>query len=417
MKKKALKLVAMCLAVVQIIGMCVTLSYGDVQKETGKDTAEKKTLQANQLYSKSCALTDGESDRILYGKEENNPLANASTTKIMTCILALEACSPDEVVTVSAQAAGQPKVHLGMTEGEQFYLRDLLYGLMLESFNDCAYAIAEHVDGSVEAFAERMNDKALEIGCSDTHFVTPNGLDAEDDGGSHHTTASDLCKIMSYCTWKSPKCESFAELTATRNYSFTDLEGESFSVANKNAFLDMMDCAISGKTGFTGKAGYCYVGAAEEGGRKFCIALLACGWPNNKNYKWKDAKTLFQYGLDNYHLYEGSDSAFDIAPMELGGGYRKKELQEWGKRAQIPLYVDFKNDNMTFLKADWDEAQIVRSFSKMVQAPVKKGDPLGRISYCVEGQEMYAFDICAGESVYKWNFTAFLHALWKEVCP
>ena len=103
---------------------------------TGTYADEKKELPPSRLYSKSCAMTDGESDRVLYGKEETLPLANASTTKIMTCILALEECATDEVVTVSANAAGQPKVHLGMKEGEQFYLGDLLYGLMLESFND-----------------------------------------------------------------------------------------------------------------------------------------------------------------------------------------------------------------------------------------------------------------------------------------
>lgn len=414
MKEKALKFVAVCLVVAQIMGMSISVSHGEVKRE--ENTTEKKTLQANQLYSKSCALTDGESDRVLYGKEEQSPLANASTTKIMTCILALEACKTDEIVTASTQAAGQPKVHLGMKEGEQFYLGDLLYALMLESFNDCAYAIAEHVDGSVEAFADRMNEKAKELGCENTHFVTPNGLDGEDEVGSHHTTAADLCRIMSYCTWKSPQHEAFVALTQTRNHSFTDLDGQSFSVSNKNAFLDMMDCAVTGKTGFTGKAGYCYVAAAEDGGRKFCIALLACGWPNNKNYKWADAKKLFTYGLENYHLYECTKQAFELPELEVGNGYRNADLSEWGKRASLLLYVDHDEaDNMKFLKADWDEAQLVRSLSKITKAPVEKGDKMGQVIYSVEGQEMYAYDIRAKEPVFAWNFTAFLHALWEEL--
>lgn len=415
MKKKALKFVAVCLAVMQLMVMCSTFSHAEVQKDKKESTAEKRTLQENQLYSKSCALTDGESDRVLYGKEADVPLANASTTKIMTCILALEEAQTDEVVTVSAEAAGQPKVHLGMKEGEQFYLGDLLYGLMLESYNDCAYAIAEHIDGSVEAFADRMNEKARELGCTDTHFVTPNGLDNTDEEGEHHTTATDLCKIMSYCTWKSPQHEAFVALTRTKNHSFTDLEGRSFAVSNKNAFLDMMDCAVTGKTGFTGKAGYCYVAAAEDGGRKFCIALLACGWPNNKNYKWADAKTLFGYGLENYHLYEGTDAAFDLPPMEVGSAYRTLSLDEWGKRALVSLYVNDGGKKMTFLKADWDDAEIVSSLSKLVKAPVRKGDKLGSVSYCVGGQELYSCDVCAKENLFRWDFTAFLHALWVEL--
>ena len=134
---------------------------------------QKVELPESELYSKACALIDGESGRLLYGKNELDGMANASTTKIMTCILALESGMCDEAVTVTANAAAQPKVHLGMRENEQFYLKDLLYGLMLESYNDCAVAIAEHVSGSVEEFVKLMNEKAEKLGCEDTHFATP----------------------------------------------------------------------------------------------------------------------------------------------------------------------------------------------------------------------------------------------------
>lgn len=237
----------------------------------------------------------------------------------------------------------------------------------------------------------------------------------EDENGSHHTTAADLCRIMSYCTWKSPKSEEFVALTRTREHAFTDLEGKSFAVANKNAFLDMMECAVTGKTGFTGKAGYCYVAAAEEGSRKFCIALLACGWPNNKNYKWADAKTLFGYGLDHYQLYRGTEEKTKIPAVEIAGAYHDVSLAEWGKRIKVPLYVKGQNENMTFLKADWEEATVVRSLDETICAPVKKGDKCGTVSYCIGGQERYQYDICAKESVERWNFTAFLRALWKEI--
>ena len=152
----------------------------------------------NELYAKAACLMDGNSGRVLFGKEEELPLPMASTTKIMTCILALErTANPEEaVVTASSNAAAQPKVHLGVREGQQFYMGDLLYSLMLESHNDSAVMIAESVGGSVEAFAALMNEKAQEIGCTNTHFVTPNGLDASDAGGEHHTTAADLAAIL-----------------------------------------------------------------------------------------------------------------------------------------------------------------------------------------------------------------------------
>lgn len=102
-------------------------------------------------------------------------------------------------------------------------MQDLWYGLMLESYNDCAYAIAEHVAGSAEKFAALMNEKAKKIGCTDSHFVTPNGLDAKDEQGEHHTTAYDLCRIMSYCAWKSPVSKQFLEVTQTRSHTFQSL--------------------------------------------------------------------------------------------------------------------------------------------------------------------------------------------------
>ena len=245
------------------------------------------------MYSGSYALMDGNTGRILKGKESSNPMANASTTKILTCIVTLENANLEDIVTVSAEAESQPRVKMGIKEGERYSLKDMLYGLMLESFNDCAVAIAEHVAGSVEEFAKMLNAKAKEIGCKDTYFITPNGLDAEDLNGDHHTTAEDLCRMMAYCTWESPMKEMFLQITQTRNYQ---------SFVNRNAFLDQMDGVITGKTGFTNKAGYCYVAALEVDGERYCIALLACGWPDNKNYKWKDARTLFEYGIKNFDM-------------------------------------------------------------------------------------------------------------------
>lgn len=174
------------------------------------------------LYALSAVLLDGDSGRVLYEKDGETPRANASTTKVLTCILALEKGAGEDLVTVSARAASQPDVQLNIREGEKYYLKDLLYSLMLKSHNDTAVAVAEHIGGSVEGFARMMNAKAAEIGCRDTHFVTPNGLDGEDSGGSHHTTARDLALIMRYAA----RNREFLEITQTREYSFTDAEGK-----------------------------------------------------------------------------------------------------------------------------------------------------------------------------------------------
>lgn len=291
--------------------------------EEAAGTAENQAevpQELQSLYAQSAVLIDGDSGRVLFSKAGNEQKPMASTTKIMTCILALELGNMEDTATASSYAASMPQVHLGVSSGEEFRLKDLLYSLMLESHNDAAVVIAEHIGGSVEGFAALMNEKARELGCENTYFITPNGLDAQDETGEHSTTAEDLAHIMKYCIMDSPKKDEFLEITQTVSYSFTDLAGSrSFSCNNHNAFLRMMDGALSGKTGFTGKAGYCYVGALNRDGRTFIVALLACGWPNNKTYKWSDTKKLMTYGLENYEyrqVWEEQEIA-DI-PVEDG---------------------------------------------------------------------------------------------------
>ncbi len=247
------------------------------------------------LHAYSAVLYDGETGRVLYEKNGYEVLPMASTTKIMTLLVVLENTEPDEIVTVSPNAAKQPDVQLNMNTGEQYFVKDLCYSLMLESHNDTAVALAEHVGGSVEGFATMMNAKAKALGAYSANFVTPNGLDAE----GHGIAAADLAKIAAYAV----KQEDFREITTTSSHSFTELtKGRSFTVNNKDAFLTMMDGAIGVKTGFTGKAGYCFVGALEREDRLLISVVLASGWPPHKTYKWNDTRTLMNYGLENFKM-------------------------------------------------------------------------------------------------------------------
>lgn len=374
-----------------------------VSEQTGKSdgTAENNIArnagrifedEPTDLYARSAVLMDADSGRILFGKDADVIRPMASTTKIMTCILALEYLKehPNQTVEVSDHAASQPKVHLGMQKGEVFYIKDLLYSLMLESHNDSAMAVAEGVAGSVEKFAEKMNTKAAEIGCEDTHFITPNGLDAEDAGGVHSTTAKDLAKIMRYCIMTSTEKETFLEVTRTKEYRFQDTEKKrSFSCHNHNAFLDMMDGALSGKTGFTADAGYCYVGSLRQDERTFIVTLLACGWPNNKGYKWKDTRKLMEYGLEHYHYRKiggaaepGSMLAVDVFDPEMP--YRTSE--------KIALHVQDDQKEKRLLLRDEEEIHTEIKTIKYKKAPVKKGEKAGIVSYYL-GSEKIAEDM------------------------
>lgn len=382
------------------------------------------------LYAASAVLLDAETGRVLYGKNADAPMAMASTTKIMTCILVLENASPEETVTVSAYAAGMPKVKLYINRGEEYTVRDLLYSLMLESHNDSAVALAEHIGKkllgpelaekpadqytaeesrqAVAAFARLMNEKAVELGCRDSWFITPNGLDATQeftlkDGTviqkEHSTTAAELARIMAYCIEGSPCSEAFLEITQTPNYAF-GANGRSFSCVNHNAFLTMMDGALSGKTGFTNKAGYCYVGALKRDDRTFVVALLACGWPNNKTYKWSDTRELMQYGIDNYFYRSFSEEgvAFEEGCLRrvfvLNG-----QTAFLGEDAYTEVELSASPSGGTWGQGEYDglllregeEIRVEYSQKDVLAAPVRAGTEVGEVLYSV-GDTVYRRD-------------------------
>ena len=354
------------------------------------------------LYARSAVLMDADSGRILFEKNGEERLANASTTKILTCILALEKGEPEETVTFSEEAVRQPEVHLGASKGEIFYLEDLLYSLMLESHNDTAVAVAEAISGSTAAFAEEMNQKAKEIGCTETHFVSPNGLDWEDEDGPHETTAGDLARLLRYCIRQSPKKEEFLKITRTGEKSFSNLSGtRTYSCTNHNAFLSMMDGALTGKTGFTGKAGYCYTGALSDGDRTFIIALLACGWPNNKTYKWSDARALFSYGL----------SAYRYDRIELPGGFGAVSVKEGvlpgqaiDGKAEVALLLAGEKEFRLLLSGQ-DEVKWKVTIPKILEAPVVEGEQEGEAVLLLNGETIASCPVIAGKTVEKKDFT------------
>ncbi len=408
----------------------------------------------SQLFAKAAVLMDAASGRVLYEKNGNEVLSMASTTKIVTCIVALENADLEETVSVSAYAASMPKVKMYIKKGEHYKLGDLLYSLMLESHNDVAVAIAEHVgqsflekelqekdvaDFSVEeskkavaAFAALMNEKAAQLGCKNTWFITPNGLDATEtfylrggDAGreeaavgeatdtreglagttsgegeatfirKHSTTATELAILMSYCVLHSPQKEKFLEITGTPSYTVSSLEGRNSFCTNHNAFLNMMEGAFSGKTGFTNQAGYCYTGALERDGRTYVVALLACGWPNNKTYKWKDSKTLFTYGVENYSYQEFAQAESQIRiPDRLP--VTDAQTPYMGQAAYVPIVrVVAEQEGVVLggifgeiegiLLAPDEKIEVKYQVVKALKAPVQKGDVVGTITYEVNG--------------------------------
>ena len=363
-----------------------------------------------ELYALSAVLMDGESGRVLYEKDGERPLANASTTKVLTCIVALENSSGDDYVQVSQNAASQPEVKLGLQKGEQYYLEDLLYSLMLKSHNDTAVAIAEHCGGSVEGFARMLNRKAKQIGCKDTYFITPNGLDAEDENGKHHTTAKDLALIMRYAI----KNETFLHIAQTRDYTFSEITGKrTFSVHNANAFLDMRDGVLAGKTGYTSQAGYCYVCAWEKEGKTFIVSLLGCGWPNHKTYKWSDTEKLLDFGDYNYE-YETYWKEPQTGKILVTDGV--EDGQDIGTKIYLRgkcSVTAYDREKEVFLKKG-ETVTCKIEIPQKVSAPVLKGEKLGRIAYYLDGKLIDFYPVYAEKSVEKISFKWYTEKVFHD---
>ena len=362
-----------------------SIVVAQTQNETEKRAEQNRQMDERELYAKSAVLMDGKSRRVLFHKNGNQALPMASTTKIMTCIVALENGRENEEATVSAYAASQPQVRLGLRCGEKVKIKDLLYSMMLESHNDSAVVIAEHIGGSVEAFAKLMNEKADEIGCKDTYFITPNGLDARKDGKMHHTTAEDLAKILSYCLNGSEKSKRFREITTTKSYQ---VKGR--TCFNHNRLLEMTEGASGGKTGFTCEAGYCYTGSVEREGKSLVVALLACGWPNNKGYKWSDCKKLFQYGFEQYKnvslekiLKEKKNQKYYFE-VENGENILNKKRKVMGAGR-----VENIHGKKEILLREGENVIVKEQIDQKLQAPVSTQTQIGTISAYVAG-ECYA---------------------------
>ncbi len=337
-----------------------------------------------RLYASGACLMDAKSGRILYGKDSSTPLPMASTTKIMTCILALENGNQTDTVTFSERACRMPKVHLGAPKGATFTLNDLLHSLMLESHNDSAVAIAEHIGGSVEDFAAMMNAKASELGMQHTTFVTPNGLDAD----GHQSTPEDMCRLAAYACQN----EAFLHIISTPSKTIQTTDGKyHYSLTNRDIFLTSYSGAIGVKTGFTNKAGYCFVGAAKRDSLTLTSCVLASGWPPNKSYKWTDTKTLMDYGFQYF--------SYQKLPI--------KDLSSY----KIPV-TDGKTDYISvmqpeipeFLLSPFDEVVITYNVPTGLTAPIRKDVSLGTIDITINGTKSATYPLYPDRSIEQKTF-------------
>ncbi len=322
----------------------------------------------------SAVVIEAESGRVLYEKNAEDRRGMASTTKIMTAIVALEKGNPTDIVKISNHAANVEGSSMYLKAGEKITLENLVYGLMLVSGNDAATAIAEHISGSEEKFAALMNKKAKEIGANDTHFTNPHGLSDDE----HYTTARDLAKIAAYGL-ENPV---FAEIVSTKNKTIEREALGKTTLVNHNKLLKTYDGCIGVKTGFTKATGRCLVSASERNGLKIvCVTL-------NAGDDWNDHKNLCNNIFENYKatLYQREGT---IAQKVTVKGGTSKEL--------CGLY----GEDIYLLEKEEGEWTIHKEVPKILEAPIEKGQVIGRVLAEHKSGETREFLIVAEKDIIK----------------
>ena len=308
---------------------------------------------APSLNAKSAILIDGETGQILFGLNPHAHRPPASTTKVMSSLIALSHGRLDDVVSVSDRAAGLEGSSIYLESGEKLTLEQLLYGVLLESGNDASAAVAEHIGGSEEQFVAMMNEKARELELHDSHFTNPHGLPMKD----HYSSAYDLARIAREAL-RNPE---FALITGTRVKEIPGNDKIKVRLLNNhNKLLRYFPGATGGKTGFTMEAGRCFVGSARRNGR-FVIEVIL-----DSPTLWQDAEKLLNYGLDE----------FDSFPVAAGGSVFGEVKVRGGLRGKVGGMVDFP---LTVSVPKGQVPDITTRFQlpEAVEAPLKKDQTIG----------------------------------------
>ncbi len=339
------------------------------------------------VAAKGAVLIDGASGRVLFGQNENAQYPMASTTKVMTTLLALERSQPDEAVTAGKNAAGVTGTSMYLSEGETLSMEHMLYGLMLRSGNDAAVAVAEHIAGSAPAFAELMNARAAELD-ADAHFVNPHGLDAD----GHRTSALGLARIMR----EAMKNPAFRAITATKR-KVVPWVGNEYSrvLENKNRLLTTYEGATGGKTGFTNKAGRCLVFSAEREGLELIGAVLNCP-------TWFDTATvMLDYGFDHFRLERAwdADAVIRAVPVVNGTAEVVNAVAAQSLQAAVPI---------------GGSVDVAVSLPATLDAPVRRGDVLGTASIKTGGDMIATCDLVAASDVEKVSLRAAFARLLRQ---
>ena len=369
------------------------VNLGDIQREILETNAEAEELN---LDSKIALIYDRASGRILYEKNGNKQTPMASTTKIMTAIVVLENANLKDTVTINSKAAGTGGSRLGLKKNDKITVNDLLYGLLLRSGNDAAVALATYVGGSVEGFAQMMNEKAKELGLVNSHFVVPHGLDNE----GHFTTAYELAKMADYAL----KIEKFKEMVSTQ-YTTIYINGYAKKIKNTNQLLGSVAGVYGVKTGFTNGAGRCLVSSCKRDDLDIITVIIGA---NTTKQRTADTIKLIQYAYKNFQIINIKEII-------------NEKFEQWQAINQSRIYVDkgIKNnvelyleeisyEKMAVKKENIDKIDIEVNAIFYLDAPVVEKQVIGNLKVLLNNEEIDVLRIYSKEEIRKKRIEDYL---------
>ena len=327
------------------------------------------------VSAKAAVLLNADTGQVIYAKNQDQRLSMASTTKIMTALIALErAAVQNPVVTVTEEMVRVEGSSMGLKAGDKLTLKDLAAGMLVVSGNDAAKAAAIAVAGSAPKFAELMNQRADEIGMENTHFVTPSGLDDEE----HYSTAYDMALLAQAAMRNS----DFSEIVSQKSMNITFLSPEkTCRFTNHNKLLSSYEGCIGVKTGFTKKSGRCLVSAAECGGVRLIAVTLSA--PDD----WNDHAAMLDYGFSRLVRHVIDDSSFEVTIPIVGGTAET---------------VILKGSAGTEICLDMEDVQNIRRIveaPQFVYAPVKTGQVVGKVQYYLGEKIVASTNLVAGQEI------------------
>ena len=374
-------------------------SKQNVANNEGNENSNK--IDNPELNARIALIYDRASGRIIYEKNGNKQTPMASTTKILTSIVILENADLKETVTIGSKAAGTGGSRLGLKKNDKITVNDLLYGLMLRSGNDAAVALALHVGGSIEGFADMMNKKAEELGLTNSHFVVPHGLDNE----GHYTTAYELAKMADYAL-NIPK---FKEIVSSKSATIY-INGYPKAINNTNNLLGSVSGVYGVKTGFTNGAGRCLVSSCKRGELDIITVVIGA---NTNNQRTADTKELIEYAFNNFSLINIGkiiqDKFEQWKNINEGRIYVNKGIENG-----IKLYLEKpKKSVMAVRKDSIDKIDIEVNSLFYMEAPVAKDQVIGNLRVIINGEEIEVLEIRAIREVKKKEIEDYLQEFLK----